>query len=129
MSQQRVENGGGAAVAESPKVRRVAPAVDIFEREDGLVLLADLPGAKEGDVKIDVDKDVLTISARFGEGGFAPGVEFYSELWPREYYRAFQLGELLDSAHITAKMRNGVLELVLPKAERAKTRKIEVKAG
>jgi HSP20 family protein len=111
------------------RLRTVAPAVDIYETKDGLVLLADLPGVSSDAVKIDVQKDVLTISARFtGEGAF-PGEPTWSEITPREYYRAFALGDDLDSARIAAAMKNGVLELTLPKAERAKTKKIKVNAS
>jgi HSP20 family molecular chaperone IbpA len=117
------KNGGG----EGEALRRVAPAVDIFERGSALVLLADLPGVASGDVKIDVDKDVLTISARFPADAHAPGTEVHGEIEPREYHRAFDLGPDLDPARITATMKNGVLELALPKAERAIARKIEVK--
>ncbi|HVY62150.1 MAG TPA: Hsp20/alpha crystallin family protein [Planctomycetota bacterium] len=106
--------------------RTVAPAVDIYEDGDKLCLIADLPGISTEDVRLDVDKDVLTIGARFTGEGFFKGEAAYSELAPCEYYRAFALGEDLDAARITATMKNGVLELVLPKAERAKTRKIPV---
>lgn len=120
---QALAAGGGNA---RPALRMVAPPVDIYERDEGLVVVADLPGVSREAVRVDVDKDVLTISARFeGEGAF-PGQPTYSELSPCEYYRAFSLGEGLDPGRITASMRNGVLELFLPKAERAKTRKIQV---
>lgn len=109
-----------------PALRTIAPAVDIFEGEDSLVLVADLPGVSTGDVQLDVDKDVLTISARFSGEGVLRGEAVYSELEPCEYYRAFELGDDLDVARIGANMKNGVLELKLPKAERAKTKKIRI---
>jgi HSP20 family protein len=112
--------------ARQTAVRTIAPAVDIFEDGDKLYLLADLPGISTDGVRLDVDKDVLTISAKFGGESIFKGEATYSELAPCEYYRAFALGEDLDAARITATMKNGVLELVLPKAERAKTRKIPV---
>jgi len=109
-----------------PSVRRVAPAVDIFEGEDALTLVADLPGVATGDVKLDVERDVLSISARFLAEKVLPGEAVYSELYPCEYYRAFALGDELDASKISAHMKNGVLELKVPKAERAKTRKIAI---
>lgn len=124
----------GATEAEArsearPGLRTVAPAVDIYETDEGLVLLADLPGVPIEAVRLDVDKDVLTIAARLTGEGLFPGEAVYAELSPCEYYRAFALGEDLDPARISATMRNGVLELVLPKAERAKTRKIKVEGA
>ena len=121
------------APAERPngrsKTRTIAPAVDIYEVGDGLHLVADLPGVTTDGVRLDVEKDVLTISARFtGEGVFV-GEPTCTELAPVEYYRAFALGDDLDAGRISATMKNGVLELVLPKAERAKTRKIPVQLG
>jgi len=109
-------------------VRRVAPAVDIYEGEDALTVVADLPGVATEDVKLDVERDVLAISARFLGEKVLPGDSVYSELLPCEYYRAFALGDELDASKISAHMKNGVLELKLPKAERAKTRKITIDA-
>jgi HSP20 family molecular chaperone IbpA len=125
----KVREGAAERPARAANVRTVSPAVDIYEEGDRLHLLADLPGIATDGVRLDVDKDVLTISAKLaGEGAF-PGEATYSELAPCEYYRAFALGEDLDPARISAVMKNGVLELVLPKAERAKTRKIDVQVG
>jgi HSP20 family protein len=113
--------------APQPRLRTVAPPVDIFEDGERLHLLIDLPGVATDGVKLGVEKDVLTIEATF-QAEF-PGRSTYAELGPVAYYRAFALGDDLDTARITATMRNGVLELVLPKAERAKTKKIQVQVG
>jgi len=113
---------GGARRA----TRTAVPAVDIYERAEGLVLVADLPGVPTDGVKLDVDKDVLTISASFTGERVFPGEATWSELGPCDYHRAFSLGEDLDPARISATMKDGVLELFLPKAERAKTRKIKI---
>jgi HSP20 family molecular chaperone IbpA len=120
---------GQPPAREAPELRRVAPPVDIYETPDGLVLLADLPGVGGDAVSVDVNKDVLTISARFTGEGVLCGSPAWSEVEPREYYRAFALGEDLDAGKISASVRNGVLELLLPKAEKAKARKIKVEAG
>jgi HSP20 family protein len=112
--------------AARPALPTVAPAVDIFETEDGLRLVADLPGVQTGGVKLDVSKDVLTITAKCTGENALPGEATWKELSPREYYRAFALGEDLDPARISATLKDGVLELALPKAERAKTRKIVI---
>jgi len=120
---------GGTPAAPDNRFRTIAPAVDIYEDSDRLHVFADLPGVTTDGVRLDVEKDVLTIGARFTGEGVLSGEATYSELGPVEYYRAFALGEDLDPARITATMKNGVLELVLPKAERAKTRKISIEQG
>lgn len=107
-----------------------APLVDIYETEDGTNLVAELPGVKREDVKIEVDKGVLTLSGTTswevpGEGytrtfvGFTPGA----------FFRAFALSDEVDRDKITASFANGVVVLKLPKAEAAKPRKIEISSG
>lgn len=110
-----------------PRARVVAPAVDIYEHQEQLHILVDLPGVTSDGVKLDVEKEVLTISAKPAQG--APeGQLVYGELQPVEYHRAFALGEDLDAARISATLKSGVLSLVLPKSERAKTKKIAIAA-
>ena len=104
------------------------PSVDIYETPNSLVVVADMPGVSGEKVAIDLKDNLLTIS---GEVSPPPAGE---TLLVREYalgdfYREFQLGELIDKNHIEAGMKDGVLTLVLPKAEKAKPRKIEVKSG
>jgi HSP20 family protein len=101
------------------------PDVDIIETEDAITLLADLPGVKREDVDIDVREGVLTLTATV-----APLAERLNLLY-REYdlggfSRRFTLGERIDQEKINAKLDNGVLTLVLPKAEEAKPRKIKI---
>lgn len=128
----KVNEGGAprAGDARQPaRTRTVAPPVDIFEENETLYVVADLPGVGTDGVRLDVDKDVLTISAQFTGEGVFKGEPTYSELAPVTYHRAFALGEDLDPTRIAATMKDGVLELVLPKAERAKTRKIKIEQG
>ncbi len=105
------------------------PAVDIYETPDALVLVADMPGVSGDRVTLDLKDSLLII-----QGEIAPPLG-PGETWIRQeystgdYYREFQLGELIDKSRIEATMNDGVLTLVLPKVERAKPRKIEVKAG
>lgn len=127
----------------TPKVKAEAPAtgervrpgrvflppVDIYETPDALVLVADMPGVSGDRVTLDLKDSLLII-----QGEIAPPLGA-GETWIRQeyatgdYYREFQLGELIDKSRIEATMNDGVLALVLPKVERAKPRKIEVKAG
>jgi HSP20 family protein len=105
------------------------PAVDIFETEKEIALLADMPGVKADDLTIDLRDNTLTLSAectpieRSDEEGIL--VEYESG----KYYRQFTLGEVVDQEKIDARLENGVLRLSLPKVEKATPKKITVKAG
>jgi HSP20 family protein len=104
------------------------PAVDIWETEDALTVQADVPGARPEDFDIDLRESVLTIQASTN------GVEerwnrVYEEYRTGNFMRQFRLGQNIDQDKISANIENGVLTLSLPKAERAKPRKIEVMTG
>ena len=98
------------------------PNVDIFEDDQQITLLADMPGVTPGDVSIDLNDNVLSIS---GEVKPFDLIEF--EIG--RYYRQFTLSEVIDQSKIEAKHENGVLRLALPKAEKAIPRQITVTAG
>jgi HSP20 family molecular chaperone IbpA len=104
--------------------RSQAPAVDIFEMPDALVVVADLPGVDKADIQVHVENDVLTLGGKAQSA--APGDSVYREYQLMNYYRQFQINEQIDQDKIRAEMRNGVLTIQLPKAERAKPRKISV---
>lgn len=103
----------------------VSPAVDIFETEEALTLIADMPGVSKDQLEINVDQGVLSITAATDDSG--RGESLYREFRPGGYYRQFRLLEDFDSAKAVAELKNGVLTLRLPKAESAKPRKIAVK--
>ena len=104
------------------------PDVDILERKDDIVVTADLPGVEERTLDITLEKNVLTIYGRV-EPVFPGKYRLaYSEYGVGDYQRAFTLSDEVDKDRIQATMKNGVLRLVLPKAETAKTRKIAVSA-
>ncbi len=115
---------------ERTRTRRVyMPRVDIFETGDAVVLLADMPGVREADVDITLEKNVLTIVG-YVESGEAEGYSLaYSEYGEGDYERTFALSDEVDRNRIEAVMKNGVLRLTLPKAEEVKTRKIAVKSA
>ena len=104
----------------------VTPAVDIFETEQGLTLVADVPGLDREHLNIDIDKGVLTLEGRTPESQGSQ--EIYREFTMPSYYRQFQLPDTIDLARISAEIQNGVLTLKLPKAEAAKPRRIEVRS-
>jgi HSP20 family molecular chaperone IbpA len=103
----------------------VNPAVDIFETDDVLTLVADMPGVIKENLEIDVDQGILSIKA--SADNQIKGDSLYREFRPSGYYRQFRLLEDFDAAKADAELKNGVLTLRLPKAEAAKPRKIAVK--
>jgi len=107
--------------------RYVAPAVDIYETKEGLMVLADLPGVKLENVDVRVDEGVLTIEGRTSHQPSATPV--YREFALASFFRQFQLPEQVDVAGINANLDHGVLRLELPWAAKVKPRKIEVKGA
>jgi HSP20 family protein len=106
--------------------RYYVPNVNIYEFDDSLKLWADMPGVKEQDLDIMLKDGVLTIVGKVATemyGGLKP---MYTEYNVGNYHREFAVNESIDESKITATLRNGVLELTLPKREQARPRKIEV---
>lgn len=104
------------------------PAVDIYESDGELTLLADMPGVPPENVEIDLNNSQLTIkgvAVKRENGGRA----LLKEYAVGDYYRQFTLSEAIDRTKIGASMKDGVLKVILPKAEAAKPRKIEVKVA
>jgi HSP20 family molecular chaperone IbpA len=104
------------------------PNTDIYETKEALVLMADMPGVDEKSVDIHLEKGILKITGTVSEWdvpeGFKPG---HMEFQYGDYERAFTLSDEINSEKIEAVMKNGVLKLTLPKAEKVKARKIPVK--
>ena len=107
--------------------RYIRPPVDILETEEGLTITVDLPGGAKESIDIDIDKAILTIKGRPSVS--TAGEEKYREFGLTNYYRQFQLPEVIDQEKTKAEYENGVLTLRLYKAEHAKPRKIEIKAA
>jgi HSP20 family molecular chaperone IbpA len=105
----------------------VSPAVDIFEDERGLVVVADLPGVEPGALDVRVERGILTIQARATHLVQARPVHREYEL--TGFFRQFQLPEEVDTGRIDAETKNGVLFVRLPRTERAQPRRIEVRAS
>ncbi len=112
-----------------PQARTVVPPMDIYETDDGLELIADLPGVAAGGLEIDLDEDVLTIRGHVSRNGTGTARAIYAEAHGGDFCRAFGLNGDIDRDRIEAVLKDGVLRLHLPKAARAKTRRIEVKAS
>lgn len=105
------------------QARYITPPVDIVETDEGLTLVADVPGLDEKSLEISVDQGVLTIE---GKAVFGTGDLLWREYAMDGYWRQFQLPESFDASRARAEVKNGVLTLHLPKAEAAKPRKIAI---
>ncbi len=109
------------------EARTLSPPVDIFENDDGLVVVADLPGVSKENVDVRVENNTLTIKGH--AEGICPTEPQYQEFELLDFFRQFQLSEAVDQDRIKAELKNGVLMLHLPKKEQAKPRQITVNVG
>ena len=105
------------------------PAVDIFETEKKITLLADMPGVKADDLTIDLRDNTLTLSADIAPVENVNEDDILVEYETGRYYRQFTLGELINQENIDAQLNDGVLRLSLPKVEKATPKKITVQTG
>ena len=107
-----------------------APAVDIFERGDDLVLRAEIPGVRKEDLDLRVEANVLTLRGERARDDSVSEENYHRvERSYGSFLRSFTLPTSVDASHIEAHYQDGILEVVLPKAEDAKPKRIEVKVG
>ncbi len=112
---------------ERTRARKVyVPAVDIMEKKGEILLVADMPGVDEKSLDVTLEKNILTIYGRVEPVIPQAHRLIASEYGIGDYQRTFTISDEIDKDRIGATVRNGVLRLVLPKAESAKTRRIEV---
>lgn len=119
---QEIEKGSGEPTREGTWF---VPEVDITESQEAITVLADLPGVTSENVDVDVRDGVLTLTAEV-EPILVNWKPIYREYGIGGYQRRFNLGERIEQANISAKLENGVLTLMLPKAEAHKPRKITI---
>jgi HSP20 family protein len=105
------------------------PDVDVAENQDKLLLWADMPGVDEKSISVTLDDGELTIEGRVAVDDYTDLRPLYTEYNIGDYVRRFRVSTDIDVDRIEARVVNGVLEIELPKAERVKARKIEVKAA
>ena len=105
--------------------RTVAPRVDIFEIDKAYVLLADMPGVPPAGLDVEAERDTLIIRGRVERPNTPPD---YQEFELANYQRVFTLTEDLDTANITATLRDGVLRVEIPKSARLQPKRIPVRA-
>ena len=106
--------------------RQFLPVTDIFETDQALTLVVEMPGVKKENVDVRVENDVLTIDGRVDFSNYEGLQPIYTEYNVGNYLRSFQLSSKIDQSGINAQLKDGIMTLVLPKAETAQPRKISV---
>jgi HSP20 family protein len=118
---QEIETVDGA---ERTRARRAyVPRVDIYETDDAIVLLTDMPGVDENSIDITLEKNVLTLNGYVATESPNNYSLTYAEYETGDYERSFTLSDEIDREKIEATVKNGVLRLYLPKAGPAETQK------
>jgi HSP20 family molecular chaperone IbpA len=105
------------------------PRVDIYETDEAIFAVADMPGINEKSVEITLEKNVLTIDGYVEPEDSDKYSLAYAEYEVGDYHRSFKLSNEIDQGKIEATVNNGVLHLTMPKVGEAKTRKISVKSA
>jgi HSP20 family protein len=108
--------------------RTFLPDVDIREDEDALWLWADMPGVSQGQVEVELHDNILRLEGHVSLADYEGLSPLYTEYNVGNYMRRFTLSNAqhFDAEHVSARLVNGVLEVKLPKAEKAKPRRIPV---
>jgi HSP20 family molecular chaperone IbpA len=102
------------------------PVTDIFETSEALRLVLEVPGVSKDSVEVGVENNVLTITGRIDFSNYEGLQPLYTEYNIGHYSRSFRLSNEIEQQGITAELNDGVMTLVLPKAEKAKPRKIRI---
>ncbi|PIE61000.1 MAG: heat-shock protein Hsp20 [Desulfobacterales bacterium] len=105
---------------------RFTPAVDIFENDKEITLLADMPGVTAEGLEIDLRDNTLTLEGDVEPFEKKDELNVLTEFEVGQYWRQFTLTEVINQSKIEANLNNGVLRLTLPKVEKAQPRKIKV---
>jgi HSP20 family protein len=106
--------------------RAFLPTTDIFETEQALTVLLEMPGVDKDNVDINVENDILTVAGQIDFSKYHGLQPVYTEYNIGHYSRSFQLSSKIDQSKISAEINDGLVTVVLPKAETARPRKIKV---
>jgi HSP20 family protein len=102
------------------------PVTDIFETPEALRVVLEMPGVGKNSVEVSVENNVLTIIGRIDFSNYKGLQPLYTEYNIGHYSRSFRLSNEIEQEGIKAELKDGVITLVLPKAEKAKPRRIKV---
>jgi len=103
------------------------PSADIYESDDALTVILEMPGVEKGNIEVRVEDGVLRVEGRLDLSKYRGLQPLYTEYNIGHYARGFQLSNKIDQGKIGAELKDGVLSLTLPKAAEAKPRTIRVK--
>jgi HSP20 family protein len=106
--------------------RMFLPTTDIYETDQALTVVMEMPGVDKEKIEINVEDGVLTVEGRIDFSKYQDLQPVYTEYNIGNFRRSFSLSNSIDQDKIRADMKDGVLTLTLPKAEQAKPRKIAV---
>ena len=107
-------------------VRMFLPTTDIYETDQALTVVMEMPGVDKGKVEINIEEGVLTVEGSIDFSKYEALEPVYTEYNIGNFRRSFSLSNSIDQDKIRADLKDGVLTLTLPKAEQAKPRKIAV---
>jgi HSP20 family protein len=128
-----VQKAETSTLATAPEQTRTgplySPPVDIFENDNSITLLADMPGVKASDLEIDLRENVLTLTGRVPTPGTSKESNVSREYRSGTFFRQFTLSEAIDQPKIDAQLTDGVLRLELPKIEKHRPRQITVRSA
>jgi len=103
------------------------PVADIYETQNALSVILEMPGVEKNNVEIRVEDDVLNVKGQLDLSKYQGLLPLYTEYNVGHYARSFQLSSKIDQNKISAELKDGVLSLTLPKVNEAKPRTIQVK--
>jgi HSP20 family protein len=120
---RELETNGEATIP----ARTFLPTADIFEAENALHVILEMPGVEKDNINVSVREGVLSIDGRLDFSKYKDLQPLYTEYNIGNYSRSFRLSSAIDQTKIVAELRDGVLSLTLPKVEEAKPRAIQIK--
>jgi HSP20 family protein len=107
--------------------RTYLPAADIYETNDALTVILEMPGVEKGNVDVRVEDGVLRVDGKLDLSKYKGVLPLYTEYNVGHYSRGFRLSSKIDQNRISAELKDGVLSLTVPKAEEARPRTIQIK--
>jgi len=124
------EDAFSRVLSEPQSNRPWAPAVDIYETENELVLKADLPEVEQKNIDVRVENQTLTIAGERNFESQQNGKGYHRiERSYGQFVRSFAVPSTFDTENISAQFKNGVLTVTLPKKEAAKPRQVKIQVA